>query len=450
MAVKIVETYTVSPPPSGGGAAQSLPLVYFDMIWLNSILTEDLHFYPIKCSQSHFLNTIVVQLKNSLSLTLKHFLPLASDIIFPLTPSAMPATAAAALALTVATSDADFATLVSNSPKPAAEFHQFVPQMTPPVRSSSDIRFSAIAVQLTLFPDKGICVGLTIHHSICDANALARFLRTWAAINKGGGGGDSESVKNLLPFYGRDSIQDSDRLTLFHWNQIKTCKPTVSLTLPLPSDRLVRATFKISDAEIKKLKSFAMIKNPSTFVVVCAHLWTSMARSDAAVADDNDDDEPYYLGSPIDCRRCLDPPLPDNYFGNCVMPLLAFSTHGSLRGNGGFAAAVAAVVAAIKVVGKSTRVSEFFENRSQIISELIGKKAVWIAGSSRIDHCGADTDYGWGKAVKFECIHTDFQGAVHLCKGREGGVEMGLSMDKGKMGIFAAVFKKFILFNSNL
>ncbi|KAL1543027.1 anthocyanidin 3-O-glucoside 6''-O-acyltransferase-like [Salvia divinorum] len=271
----------------------------------------------------------------------------------------------------------------------------------------------------------------------------------WAAISRGAGE-DSDSVKNLLPFYGRDSIQDSNRLTLFRWNQIKKSKPTVSQTLPLPSDKLVRATFALSDSQIEKLKSFAMIKNPSTFVVVCAHLWTSMARSEAAGDDDDDDDEPCYLGSPVDCRRRLDPPLPDNYFGNCLMPLIAVSSHRRLRGNGGFAAAVAAVVAAIKVVGKSTRVSEFFENRSEIMSELIGKKAIWIAGSSRIDHYGADTDFGWGKAVKFECIHTDFQGGVHLCKGRDGGVELGLSLDKGKMHIFAAVFNKYLYLNSNM
>ncbi|KAG6424010.1 hypothetical protein SASPL_114419 [Salvia splendens] len=132
-----------------------------------------------------------------------------------------------------------------------------------------------------------------------------------------------------------------------------------------------------------------MIKNPSIFVVVCAHLWTS-------------NDKPYYLGSPVDCCCRLVPPLPENYFGNCMMPLIA-------------------------VVGKSTRASEFFYNRSEIMSELIGKKAVWIAGSSRLDHYGAYADFGWGKAVKYECIHTDYQGYVHLCKGRQGGVEFGLS-----------------------
>ncbi|XP_042014925.1 phenolic glucoside malonyltransferase 1-like [Salvia splendens] len=341
MAVKIVETHSLSPPPSG--TEQSLPLVYFDMIWLDFILTQALHFYPLKCSQSHFLNTIVIHLKNSLSPTLQHFHPLASNIIFP---------------LTVAISDADFATLVSNSPKPAAEFHQFVPQMPPPIHSSADIRFSPVAIQLTFFPDEGFCVGLTVHHSICDASTLSRFLRLWAAFNRGRGE-DSKSVKNLLPSYTRDSIQDSNRLTLFRWNQIKKSKPTVSQTLPLPNfDKLVRATFTLSDSQIAKLKSFAMIKNPSTFVVVCAHLWTSMARSDAAAEDSND--EPYYLGSPVDCRRRLVPPLPDSYFGNCVMPLIAVSTRETLRGNGGFAGAVAAVVEAIKVVGKNTRVSEFF------------------------------------------------------------------------------------------
>ncbi|XP_047979534.1 anthocyanidin 3-O-glucoside 6''-O-acyltransferase-like [Salvia hispanica] len=449
MAVKIVETHSLSPPPPPSGADQSLPLVYFDMIWLDFILTETLHFYPLKCSQSHFLNTILIHLKNSLSLALQHFYPLSSNIIFPLTPSAMPSTAPAALPLTVAISDADFAILISNSPKPSAEFHQFVPQLPPPLlHSSADIRFSPVAIQLTFFPNEGFCIGLTVHHAICDASTLSRFLRTWAAFNRGEDS-DSDSIKNLLPSYSRDSIQDSNRLTVFRWNQIKKSKPTVSQTLPPPNfHKLLRATFKISDSQIKKLKSFAMIKNPSTFVAVCAHIWTTMARTDAAAEDAND--EPYYLGSPVDCRRRLIPPLPDSYFGNCVMPLIAVSTRETLRGNGGFAAAVAAVVAAIEVVGKSTRVSEFFYNRSEIMSELVGKKAVWIVGSLRIDHYGADADFGWGEAVKYECIHTDYQGVVHLCKGREGGVEFGLSMEKDKMGIFADVFHKNLIFNSNL
>ncbi|KAL1535722.1 phenolic glucoside malonyltransferase 1-like [Salvia divinorum] len=445
MAVKIVETYSVS-PSSGAAAKLTLPLLYFDIVWLDTILTETLHFYPLKCSESRFLETVVVNLKHSLSLTLKDFLPLASKIIFPLTSAAMPAsryTASDSLALVIATSDDDFSYVVSNRPKAAGDFHHLVAQMPAAVYSSDEIKFSPFAIQLTLFPNQGICIGFTHHHSICDANTLSDFLHTWASINKSNGG----EQLNLLPFYGRDSVQDSTKLTVAHWNQMKTNRPTVSLTPPPPSDK-VRATFHLSNAQIEKLKSWVTIKKPSigrpsTFVVVCAFIWSCLNKC----GGDNDD-ETQYFGSPVNCRQRLNPPLPDNYFGNCLIQFIAVSSHGKLKGNDGFITAAELVATALKIALKSTTVSEFFENRAEIFSEMKGKRVIRVVGSSKLDQC--DADYGWGRAVKYECIHTDFYEAVHVCKDIHGGIELGLSMPKPNMDIFAEVFTKCLYINSKL
>ncbi|KAG6395194.1 hypothetical protein SASPL_145835 [Salvia splendens] len=442
MAVKIVESHTVSP---SSGEHTLLPLLYFDLIWLDFVLTESFYVYPLKCSESRFLETIVVNLIHSLSLTLKHFLPLSSKIIFPLSSAAMPVsryTNGDSVSLTIATSDDDFSYVASNRPKAADGLHHLVPQMPAAVYSSDVIKFSALAIQLTLFPNQGICIGFTHHHSICDAITFSAFVHTWASINK-------SNVIKYLPFYGRDSVQDSGKLTIAQWNQMKANRPTVSPTLPLPSDK-VRATFHLTDSQIDKLKSWVAIKKPSigrpsSFVVACAYLWSCLAKSEV---DNDDDDETQYLCSPVNCRGRLDPPLPENYFGNCSIQLIAALSHGTLKGNDGFVAAAEAVADAVKIAVKSTRVSEFYENRSEIFSKLSGKRVVWVAGSSKIDHCGAD--YGWGRAVKYECVHTDFNGAVHLCKGRQGGIDMGFSMPKPNMFSFTSIFNKYLFINSNL
>ncbi|KAL1535726.1 agmatine N(4)-coumaroyltransferase [Salvia divinorum] len=445
MAVKIVESGSIS-PSSGAAAEHTLPLLYFDLIWLDFVLTETLHFYPLKCSESRFLDTVIVSLKHSLSITLKHFFPLASKIIFPLTSAAMPVsryTAGDSLSLTIATSDDDFSHVVSNRPKAADDFHQLIAQMPAAVYSSDDIKFSAFAIQLTLFPNQGICIGFTHHHSICDATTLSAFLHTWASINKSNGG----EQLHQLPFYGRNSVQDSNKLTIAHWNIVKTNRPTVSLTPPSPSDK-VRATFHLSNAQIERLRRWVAIKKPSigrpsTFVVVCAYLWSCLAKSEVG-----NDDETQYLCSPVNCRGRLDPPLPENYFGNCSIQLIAASSHGRLKENEGFVAAAEAVAEAVNIAVKSSRVSEFYENRSEILSKLKGKRVVWVAGSTKVDQYGAD--YGWGRAAKYECVHTDFNGAVHLCKGRQGGIEMGFSMPKAKLFFFASVFNKNLFINCNL
>ncbi|XP_047975851.1 anthocyanidin 3-O-glucoside 6''-O-acyltransferase-like [Salvia hispanica] len=451
MAVKILESHSVS-PSSGAGGENTLPLLYFDIIWLDFLLVDSLRFYPLKCSQSHFLDTILVNLKHSLSLTLNHFLPLSSKIIFPLSSSATPVsryTAGDSLSLTIATSDDDFSHVVSNRPKPAHDFHQLVPQMPAAVYSSDEIKFSPLAIQLTLFPNQGICIAFTLHHSICDATTLSAFIHTWASINRSNGG---DHLLNQLPFYGRDSVQDSTKLTIAEWNKMKANRPTVSLTLPLPSDR-VRATFHLTDPQIEKLKALAIIKKPSTgrpstFVVACAYLWSCLAKSEVDNDNNNNNDETEYLSFAVNCRGRLNPPLPENYFGNCLIQLFAASSRARLKGNEGFVAAAEAVADAVKSAAKSSRVSEFYENRLEIFSKLNGKRVVWVVGSSKLDPYGVD--YGWGRAVKFECAHTDSHRAVHLCKARKGGIDIGFSMPKPNMHSFASVFNEYLFINCNL
>lgn len=275
-------------------------------------------------------------------------------------------------------------------------------------------------------------------------------MHTWASINKSNSD-NRRLYREFQPFYGRDSVQDSNKLEKVVWSQERTGALTVSLTLALPLHKL-RATFVIGDVKIEKLKDLATIKNLivgrlSTFVMVCAHLWSCLAMSAAAAEEEVDDAEPEYLGSLIDCRARLDPPLPSNYFGNCLMLLLAISTHGRLKGKDGFVATIEAIVVAIrKTIREGRGASDFFKNRSRIHSEFMGKRLVSVAGSSRLDqYCGAD--YGWGAAVKYECIHTDFNGSVHFGKARDKGVEIGLSLPKAKMHSFASIFNKYLCYS---
>ncbi|KAG6428359.1 hypothetical protein SASPL_112610 [Salvia splendens] len=226
--------------------------------------------------------------------------------------------------------------------------------------------------------------------------------------------------KDSLPIYCRDSVQDAKELTKSSWNLIKTKKPILSHTISSPLNK-VRATFTLTTKQINKLKNSS--PGPiSTFVAVSAHLWTCLAASSGEAVPD---DEPELFGSPVDCRGRLDPPLPENYFGNCLIFFMASSTHGVIKGRGGFAAAVAAISAAIReTVGNERGVLDGFEHHLKDLSEYEGKRVVLIAGSTRLDPCAAD--YGWGRAIKYECVHTDYDGAVNLCKGRDGGVEIAI------------------------
>lgn len=200
----------------------------------------------------------------------------------------------------------------------------------------------------------------------------------------------------------------------------------------------------LSESELGKLKGFVMIHKPglghvSSFVAVCAYVWSCLAMAAVGAGEEVGDDEREYLCCTADCRGRLRPPLPATYFGNCLALVVAESSHGRLRGRQGIVDAAEATAEAVGKINNGVGILDGFENRLKEKAKLIGKRVVRVAGSPRFDVCGAD--YGWGRAEKFEAVHIDCDGAVSLCRSREGGVEIGLSMAKAKMDAFAAAFQ---------
>lgn len=132
------------------------------------------------------------------------------------------------------------------------------------------------------------------------------------------------------------------------------------------------------------------------------------------------------------------PPSPTaGYFGNCVVSVLAESTHKLLKGRAGFLVAARAIVERTPdnergVLAEAE--AEYLRRR-----EMAGKRLVGVSSSHRFDQ--SRVDYGWGEMRKFEALHIDYNGAMSLIKS-EQGIEVGLSMPKAKMDAFASLFKK--------
>ncbi|CAA2968310.1 malonyl-coenzyme:anthocyanin 5-O-glucoside-6 -O-malonyltransferase-like, partial [Olea europaea subsp. europaea] len=120
------------------------------------------------------------------------------------------------------------------------------------------------ALQVTLFPGHGICIGFTNHHTIGDANTIIRFVRAWATVTKFGG--DSQLLEGqLLPFYDRTSIADPEGLDSIYWELMKKCRPVDSppLKFNLDSNRVL-ATFVMTKDDVEKLKNYVFRKLPKT------------------------------------------------------------------------------------------------------------------------------------------------------------------------------------------
>ncbi|KAK4484867.1 hypothetical protein RD792_007467 [Penstemon davidsonii] len=443
MTTTLLENCQIPPPPPQGVAAELyLPLTFFDIPWLHFHPIRRLLFYKFPCSKSHFMETIIPKLKESLTLTLKHYVPLAGNLLFPIdTENNKPIiryVVGDSVSLKIVESTKDFHYLIGDHARDADQFYDFVPQL-PPIKDEIEYKkVSVLALQVSLFPNQGICVGFANHHVLGDASSIVGFIKAWASINKLGG--DNEFlIESSLPLFDRSVIKDPLGIDNIYWNVMKNV-PLSSPTFPLPTER-VRATYILDQADVKKLKDLVLSKNPglvqvSSFVVVTAYVWTCFVKSGEVVEDDE-----YFIFA-VDSRARINPIVPSNYFGNCLAYGMAKIGHRELVENEGFVRAAKAIAEDIKNrVNNKDEVLKGAENWLSDISKFFGVRAIGVSGSPKFDLY--NVDFGWGSARKMEVVSIDGEKySMSLCKSRdyEGGLEVGLSLPKERMETFAAIF----------
>ncbi|KAK4723632.1 hypothetical protein R3W88_026411 [Solanum pinnatisectum] len=136
----LIEQCQVAPPPRGGADELTLPLTYFDHMWFGFGYIRRILFYKLPISKLDFVQTIIPTLKRSLSLSLKHYTPLASNIACPLNSSGYPElryVTGDSVSITFTETDMDFNHLIGNHPRNAKDFYPFIPQSAQPKDADS-------------------------------------------------------------------------------------------------------------------------------------------------------------------------------------------------------------------------------------------------------------------------------------------------------------------------
>ncbi|GER48198.1 HXXXD-type acyl-transferase family protein [Striga asiatica] len=449
-----IEICRVGPPPDSA-AKCSLPLTYQDIFWLHFHPIRRLLFYDLSCSKPEFSDNLVPKLKHSLARVLKQYFPLAGKIVYPSDTSeedkpVIRFEPGDSVPLAIFESNDDFDLLVGNQPREADSFYDYIPQLPDiAIDSSGRKLLKLLALQVTLFPGRGVCIGIANHHAAGDASSIVGFIRAWASTCKLDRARESHEDYSL-PVFDRSMIKDPRGFGSFIWNRAKRNQLTLS-PFPLPTKR-VRATYIVSRAQIEKLKDLVSAEVPSfvhlsSFVVTSAYAWTCLAKSLSAVEEEEksrvggNDDVEFFMFT-ADIRARVDPPVPGNYFGNFLSGGLGRARNGELVGPGGFVLAARVIAEQVKhVVNDKDRVLERLEDRIEEIGSIVGKRVFSVSGSNRVDLYGAD--FGFGRARKVETLSIDGEKyAMSICKPRdfEGGLEIGLSLPKAVMDVFAGLF----------
>lgn len=435
--VRVLEQCRIAPPPASV-PDNSLPLVFFDMPWLHFPHIKLYLFYKFPHPKPYFTETIIPSLKHSLSLTLSHFFPLSGNLIL-LTDGSIPEIRyknGDSVSLTFVDCSFDFHHLAGNHQRNDTDFLRLVPQISPASTNSGSLVVPLLAIQVTLFPNSGICIGFTYHHIVGDANAFLQFAKSWASVNRLGG--------VLEPFYDRTVVKDPIGLRSTFWNYFGKIKYQVCQCQPAATDN-IRSTFILRRSEVQRLKKWVIdsqipnLSNVSAFTVICGYVWSCIIKVRSSTGDYVGENESEYFGFTVECRRLLDPPIPAAYFGNCLMGGLATAKRMQLIHKDGFLAAVKSIREAIeRRIRDKEGIIGGVQKWVSDLKTLDRTRMVAVVGSPRFDFY--DVDFGLGRPEKFEGVARDNYISISGSKGNKEDVEVGLCLAKAKMDAFAEIF----------
>ncbi|TYJ15036.1 hypothetical protein E1A91_A10G157200v1 [Gossypium mustelinum] len=451
--MKILEDSLVFLPHGSVLNASTLPLTFLDIYWFGFPPMQRLFFYDFPYPTSYFMQTVVPNLKSSLSLALQHFFPFAGNLVLP-PPPQLPYIHfkdSNSVCFIAKESTVDYGHLIGDHGRRVEEFQVLLPKLQPANTSTNGngmkkLEKSLMAIQVTVFPNAGIALGVTFNHVVADGRAFIHFMKSWAFLNRSQG--DSSFLNNFPPpDFNRDLIKDPQGQLASTF--VKDKWGTEELDT-LPTNKL-RFTFVIKRSQVELLKNWVTTKlmeeneseklRISTFVVICAYMWVCLNK-----LQENETKHPSLSGDShivfsADCRHHLK--LPPTYFGNCIEPRFATAKKTELVKEKGVIVAAKAIgrqVMELEEVGALREAEKWLSKHKEILKP--GTHFISIAASPKFGVY--EIDFGWGRPRKTEVAHIGSLGSISMAESREeeSGVEFGLALSQEELHSFNDVFHR--------
>eukprot|EP01018_Ginkgo_biloba_P000764 Gb_31627 [translate_table: standard] len=409
----------------------------FDLKHLNAQYNQTLLMYKCGTEDAEY-HSIVEQLKSSLSSVLVYFYPFAGRLVIGEDKR---------YAIECNDEGAEFIEARTNISFSHTQDRDFNPmtlyQRLVPTGKMSQCNacngWPLLSVKVTRFVDGGLGVGIAVSHIVVDGRSLWHFIKSWAELSRG-------LPISLLPIHNRTLLKvnkselmeraGNTDFTSKNQGNLEGVQSVIASSAKGKEqtggidDKLCYKTFYFSHDMVQNLKRLAMQdgKGPfSSFVAFSSHFWICMMKARGFA-----DEEVVYFPLPVDCRRRINPPLPDAYFGNCVYATLVHTTAGKLF-RGGISYGASLIAEAINsITDKSIRDYMGFAEKTGQYEKLMDENDVdnYIKGRFTAISQSAGTmsvyeelNFGWGKPVSVRSIRARFdsRGSVVVLPGPEGG-----------------------------
>ncbi|MED6208307.1 hypothetical protein PIB30_043758 [Stylosanthes scabra] len=411
-------------------STQVLNLTPWDLAMLSvHYIQKGLLFKKPQNQPQDFTKNLLHHLKHSLSLTLVHFYPLAGRFITHQTqdpPSysiSVDCVNSPGARFIHATADLTISDILS-------------PVDTPPIVQAffdhdravnhDGHHMSLLTIQVTELID-AVFIGCSMNHSLADGTSYWKFFNSWSDIFqsqlKEGKDFDVANIISHKPIHKRWFPQG--------------CDPIINLPFKHPDEFICRfeapklreRIFHFSAESIAKLKAKANKESNtnkiSSFQSLSALVWRCLTRARSLPHDRKTS-----CKLAMNNRSRMEPPLPEEYFGNSLHAVSASTTAGELLEHDLGWAAWKFHLAVVN--HNNGEVLEYHKKwlKSPVIyqhARFFEPDSVMMGSSPRFNMYG--NEFGMGKAVAVLSGYANkFDGKVTSYPGREGGGSIDLEM----------------------
>ncbi|KAF4355717.1 hypothetical protein F8388_001153 [Cannabis sativa] len=393
----------------------------WDLVMLSvHYIQKGLLFSKPSHQDENFMEDLLGNLKNSLSLTLNHFYPLSGR-------------------LKTIKSENPNSCLVyidCSNDSPGAKFIYATLDMTvSDILTPTDVpsivqsffdhdravnydghTTSLVSIQVTELVD-GVFIGCSMNHAIADGTSYWNFFNMWSEV-----------------FNNTNSIS---RPPIFKRWFPEGHGPKISLPYSGPEEfvgrfeapELRERVFHFSVESLAKLKTKANTEcntnKISTFQSLSALIWRCITRARNLAPE-----QVTSCRLAANNRGRLDPPISENYFGNVIYPIRGFTTVGDLLEHDLGWAAWKLHEAVANHNDKTIRglLDDWLESRRVFqLGQLFDPFSIMMGSSPRFNKYGIE--FGMGKAVALRSGYANkFSGKVSCYPGHEGGGSIDLEM----------------------
>lgn len=297
-----------------------------------------------------------------------------------------------------------------------------------------------LALQLTKLKD-GLAIGCAFNHAILDGTSTWHFMSSWAEACNG-----ATSI-SVPPFLERTKARNTRvKLDLSlppdphaQSNGDAEQKPHANGNAAAKQEPVLRErVFKFSEAAIDKIKSEVNENRPSdgsksfsTFQSLAVHIWRHVTHARSLKPED------YTVFTVFaDCRKRVDPPMPDSYFGNLIQAIFTVTAAGLLSGNPPqYGASMIQKAIEMHTAKAIDERNKEWESAPKIFQfKDAGVNCVAVGSSPRFKVY--EVDFGWGKPESVRSgSNNRFDGMVYLYQGKSGGrsIDVEITLEAGAM-----------------